>query len=65
MDENDIDKTAFLTHNVLYCYTQMPFGLKNAPATFQRAMDVILATVKWYYTLDLADEVMVFSSSSA
>ena len=25
----------------------MPFGLKSAPATFQRAVDIILSRVKW------------------
>lgn len=44
--EKVIDKTAFVTHNGLFKFTLMPFRLKNAPATFQYAMDVILALVK-------------------
>lgn len=34
MDENDTDKTAFVLYYVLYSYTRMPFGVKNALATF-------------------------------
>lgn len=45
MDEKDIDKTAFVTHHGLFKCTRMRFGLMNASAMFQPAMDVILASV--------------------
>nr|GEV99438.1 reverse transcriptase domain-containing protein [Tanacetum cinerariifolium] len=37
--EADEEKTAFHTRQGVYCYTKMPFGLKNAGATYQRLMD--------------------------
>nr|GEV20843.1 reverse transcriptase domain-containing protein [Tanacetum cinerariifolium] len=37
--EADEEKTAFHTGQRVYCYTKMPFGLKNAGATYQRLMD--------------------------
>ena len=38
MDKKDEELTAFRTPLGVYCYTVMPFGLKNASATYQRAM---------------------------
>nr|GEY12389.1 reverse transcriptase domain-containing protein [Tanacetum cinerariifolium] len=37
--EVDEEKTTFHTRQRVYCYTKMPFGLKNAGATYQRLMD--------------------------
>nr|XP_027075992.1 uncharacterized protein LOC113699838 [Coffea arabica] len=39
MSEEDQEKTAFYTDQGVYCYTTMPFGLKNAGATYQRLIN--------------------------
>ena len=44
--DQDKDKTTFTCHSGLYRFLRMPFGLKNAPATFQMAIDIILSRVK-------------------
>ena len=36
MDETDQEKTSFVTSQGLFYYKVMPFGLKNAGATYQR-----------------------------
>nr|XP_025665327.1 uncharacterized protein LOC112764025 [Arachis hypogaea] len=41
MHPSDQEKTAFITENGNYCYNVMPFGLKNAGATYQRLMNRI------------------------
>ena len=41
MAPEDEELTAFRTPKGIYCYTVMPFGLKNARATYQRAMTII------------------------
>lgn len=44
--KEDQAKTAFVTHYGTFMWTRMPFGLKNAPATFQRAMQSIFANLQ-------------------
>ncbi|XP_021854133.2 uncharacterized protein [Spinacia oleracea] len=42
MSANDMPKTSFITPWGTFCYREMPFGLKNAGATYQRAATTIL-----------------------
>ena len=58
---SDIEKTAFATPAGLFEFLVMPFGLCNAPSTFQRAMDSILAGLKWRSCLVYIDDVLVYS----
>ncbi|GJY64526.1 reverse transcriptase domain-containing protein [Tanacetum coccineum] len=39
MAEEDEEKTAFITNQGIFCYTKIPFGLRNASATYQRLVD--------------------------
>jgi len=45
--EEDKPKTAFTCHCGTFQCTRLPFGLCNAPATFHRAIDMLLSGVKW------------------
>ena len=63
VEEEDRDKTAFVCHAGLYRYKRMPFGLQNAPATFQRTLDILLLPFKWLSCLVYLDNVIVFSET--
>ena len=41
MSQEDHEKTAFYTDQSVYCYTTMPFGLKNAGATYQHLVNQV------------------------
>ncbi|GJU78688.1 hypothetical protein Tco_1275758 [Tanacetum coccineum] len=41
MSEEDEEKTTFCTDRGVFCYTQMPKGLKNSEDTYQRLMDMV------------------------
>lgn len=61
--EKDRQKTAFCTPFGLYQFNRMPFGLCNAPGTFQRLMERILGDQHFQSLLLYLDDVVVFSSS--
>ncbi|KAE9117305.1 hypothetical protein PF010_g4416 [Phytophthora fragariae] len=61
MAEADRDKTAITTKKGLYRYIRMPFGLMNAPSTFQRLMNGVLRGLTWVTCLVYLDDIVVFT----
>ncbi|UYV67845.1 hypothetical protein LAZ67_5002210, partial [Cordylochernes scorpioides] len=61
VEEADREKTAFINPDGLYEFKVMPFGLCNAPATFERMMDGLLKGLKWTICLCYLDDIVVFS----
>ena len=58
---SDYWKTAVCTPEGLFQFSVMPFGLCNAPATFQRQMDCVLASLHWQSCLIYLDDGEVLS----
>uniref|UniRef100_A0AB38Z266 Polyprotein n=1 Tax=Breu errantivirus TaxID=3078398 RepID=A0AB38Z266_9VIRU len=63
VEEKDRPKTAFSTNKGHFEFIRMPFGLKNAPATFQRAMNSILNELIGRCCLVYLDDIIIFGSS--
>ena len=63
MDERDQHKTSFTTPFGLYKYVRMPFGLCNAPGTFQRLMQICLGDQFFSSVLCYLDDILVYSST--
>lgn len=63
MKESDIEKTAFSVNNGKYEFTRMPFGLKNAPAIFQRAIDDVLRQYIGKICYVYIDDVIIFGKT--
>lgn len=61
--EEDIPKTAFATKFGLFEYTTMPFGLSNAPATFQRIMELALRGLQWTSCIIYLDDVIIYGQT--
>ena len=59
----DQEKTAFTTPWGTFMYSKMPFGLMNAGASFQRAMDIAFVGEKDNFVLVYLDDITVYSSS--
>jgi len=62
--EEDKPNTTFTCHCGTYQCTRLPFGLCNSPATFQRAIDMILSGVKWQNVLVYLEDLIIFSSDA-
>ena len=63
MDPADKPKTAFCTPEGLFEFNAMPFGFCNAPATFQRLMDSVLAGLLCTSCLVYPDDIIVMGTS--
>jgi transposase InsO family protein len=63
LEEEAKCKTAFITHRGLYQFIDMPYGLTNAPPTFQRLMNLLFHGLTWYEILVYMDDVIVFATT--
>lgn len=63
MDPDSAKYTAFRTPNGLYEFVVMPFGLVNAPATFQRIMDFIFEDLFKQGLLVYLDDILIHGDS--
>ena len=61
--KEDRPKTAFITHDGLYQWIVMPFGLKNAPSCFQRFMQKVVENLLYRSVVVYLDDFLIFSKS--
>ena len=62
VDPSSQEKTAFVSPYGKFEFKRMPFGLKNAPAAFQRMMEVVLGDC-YEYSAPYIDDVVVYSEN--
>ena len=63
LDPDTSAKSAFISHRGLHEFVRMPFGMCNAPATFQRLMEVVLSGILWKHCFVYIDDVLVCSQT--
>ena len=62
MDTVSAEKTTFITREGIRKFKVMSFGLTEASATFQRRMDLVMASLNLDICLVYLDDIIVFSS---
>jgi len=63
MASEDRTKTSFSTKKGHWEYQRLPFGLKTAPATFQRMMNVVLSGLTGTRCFVFLDDIVVYAKS--
>ena len=63
LDPETKHKSAFITHDGVYEFNRMPFGLRNAPMSFQMLMSQVLRGLHWKIVLCYIDDILVFSKT--
>lgn len=61
LDSRDRKKTAFSSDHGRYLFLKMSFGLRSTPITVQRAMYVILLSIKWQSAIPHLDNIVIIS----
>ena len=63
ISEADIPKTAIVIQDGLYEFMILAQGLMNAPPTFQRVMNNLVANGRWDYVVVNLDDILIFSKT--
>lgn len=63
LDPQTKHKTAFVTHQGVYQFKRLSFGLMNAPMAYQMLMTKVLRELNWKIALVYIDDILIFSNN--